>query len=300
MEPRSRCDGAPPFVGYSQLSIANARSLCSYGVMLRDFTNQFMDAFRKAWAIAFDSWAKTTKTLLISALAALLSFFILGDSDGLSATAKASIGLLAIIAFFFAALAYYLLWPHFYARCLRRQMINLWLYLAALTGAFTIAFIAAYFLDRARGPVLWNWSRSAPISTDYDTLTGPLRVDGFQITGRNRSPDLIQMRRAFIESSTGFVAQMDFTQYGRPFAGAVQTGEKFEAIYRLESEVPGKNTGVHQQRFLQLFPAFRLVVEHSGGTYTRFFSGTAIVSMLVDADAQHRRDYELMAKNRIP
>jgi hypothetical protein len=150
----------------------------------------------------------------------------------------------------------------------------------------------AYFVDRARGPIIWSWGPNSPIAMSMSS-GGPLWIDGFQIAGENRWDELVVPVRAFIRSDfNGQIVQLAFAGDNGPVKieqAAIPGHRKFFLVATLPSRDERHSSGIVAEAFRADFPKFTLVVElESVRPYIVSFSEADVDALLAQGERANR------------
>lgn len=158
------------------------------------------------------------------------------------------------------------------------ERVNIYLAIAALFGACCVIAICMYFYDRARGPIVWRWDESSPMSIGRSGEK--FGVWNLQIEGLNRSDAPISTMRAYIRSNkTGQIVELLFVTSEGPKPPSriiIPAHEKF-----LLQGIISKDGLLSVEEFTKEFGSFLFYFEYDGERrYRRNFSESDVQSIL--------------------
>lgn len=165
----------------------------------------------------------------------------------------------------------------------------------AIMIASALVFAAAsvtYFIDRAKGPILWTWGPTSPLGTSMSTGE-PLWIDGFSIRGENRSDEPIVPKKAYVRSDlNGQIIPLKFSGSNGPVEldnAVISSRRKFFLGALLPSRDERHSSGISVEAFRADFPSFTFVFEQEGSpAFSKQFDESAVEALITAAERTNR------------
>jgi hypothetical protein len=180
-----------------------------------------------------------------------------------------------------------------------RSRVNWYLLIAFSAALVFVGALVGYFVDQARGPILWEYNSGRPPLGVGRRSGGPLWIDAFQFTGHNRSDDPIDIVDAYVRSDTTTrTIPLTWALGGSPLPmseGAAVSGGKFTLVGVLPSTDPAYTQGIIVDQFRKEFESFTFFATYAGQQFKRRFSKSEVEQFLEKADRETRE-----AVNRLP
>jgi hypothetical protein len=172
--------------------------------------------------------------------------------------------------------------------------LKLNIYLATMIASALVfgAASVAYFMDRAQGPILWAWGPNSPLGTSMSS-GGPLWIDGFNISGENRSDEVIVPKKAYVRSElNGQIIALKFSGNNGPVEldkAVIPGHRKFFLGATLPSRDERHSNGISTEAFRADFPSFTFVFEQEDAPgFIKRFDEKAVEAFIMAAEKANR------------
>lgn len=267
--------------------------------MLRELSNHLRDAFLRSWRFWIESPEKVAKAALRT-IGFVGAYYLLPAETQINKLFQLGLAFAlswAIVWLIFA------LWPFLWKRALKEKMENVTLLVIAVSGLICLAATLWYFVDRARGPILWSWNLNAPVMIDFGRSN--VIVTGFQVHGFNRSDKWILPQKAWIRTEAGDVLPLTLSLLPGQYTAAVPPRRRVEASLPLLNDTNTQQ--VTPAQFLEKYPSFRFFYYYktNGGEenklsedlhYEKFFSRADVIRLFRNADDAQKRFLRMQAE----
>ena len=173
-----------------------------------------------------------------------------------------------------------------------KARMNPYLFVATIAGLVLVVALVAYFIDRSRGPIVWDFDAGKPPLGVSRSADGPLWIDAFQITGRNRSDDPIVFTNGIVRSDkSNRTLPLMFASKGGLIplseASVIPYGE-FVLIAIIPSTNPSYSQGIVVDAFRMEFERFTFIYDIGIDKRARHFSEAEVSEFLGKADRETR------------